>query len=149
MASNRLVNALVGAVVTVVTSFVPLSPVLGGGVAGYLQRGDTREGATVGAISGLLVAIPLAILGTLVAALFTIVPEGGGGGLLFAFVFLAILLVSSVYSVAFSALGGVLGAYLAREYRGDEDDEFGERSVGGDVGGENGDAVDATSSTVK
>jgi Na+/proline symporter len=147
MTSKRLTNALIGAVVTVVTSFVPLSPVLGGGVAGYLQRGDTRAGAYVGAISGLLVAIPLAILGTLVAAVVTIAPEGGGGAVLFALVFLTILLVSSVYSVAFSALGGVLGAYLAREYgKREEADEFDDDTVGGDdgLGGENGDAVDAT-----
>ena len=145
MVSKRLTNALIGAVVTVVTSFVPFSPVLGGAVAGYLQRGDNEEGATVGAISGSFVAIPLAILGTLFAAIVTIVPEGGGAGVgLFALVFLTILLVSSVYSVAFSALGGVLGAYLAREYR--QDDEFGDDET---LGGENGDAIDPTATTTK
>lgn len=148
MVSNRLVNALIGAVVTVVTSFLLLSPILGGAVAGYLQRGDSRDGASVGAISGLLVAVPLAILGTLLAAIFTTVPEGGGAGLgLFALVFLTILLVSSVYAVALSALGGVLGAYLAREYRRNEGDE----EFGGDdrTGDENGDAIDATTTTTK
>ncbi|MFC6727016.1 DUF5518 domain-containing protein, partial [Halobium palmae] len=38
--SDRWVNALVGAVVTVVLSFLPFSPLAGGGVAGYLDARD-------------------------------------------------------------------------------------------------------------
>jgi ABC-type spermidine/putrescine transport system permease subunit II len=123
MASNRLLNALIGAVVTVVTSVVPLSPVLGGAVAGYLQRGDNEEGATVGALSGVLVTVPLAVIGTLLVALFTIAPQGGGLGLV-AGVFLLSVFVVGLYAVSLSVLGGVIGAYLAREYRRETDDEF-------------------------
>jgi MFS family permease len=138
MASNRLINALIGAVVTVVTSVVPLSPVLGGAVAGYLQRGDTEEGAKIGALSGVLVTLPLAVIGTLLVALFTIAPDGGGLGLVIG-VFLLSVLVVGLYAVSLSVVGGVIGAYLAREYRR-EKSEFGDD----EFGGENGDAVDAT-----
>jgi hypothetical protein len=47
------VNAVIGAVVAVVSSFVPLSPALGGGVAAYLQGGTRTVGAKVGAVFGL------------------------------------------------------------------------------------------------
>jgi ABC-type spermidine/putrescine transport system permease subunit II len=145
MVSNRLVNALIGAVVTVVTSVVPLSPVLGGAVAGYLQRGDNEEGATVGALSGVLVTVPLAVIGTLLVALFTIAPQGGGGLGLVVGVFLLSVLVVGLYAVSLSVVGGVIGAYLAREYRREKGEAFGDD----DFGGENGDAVDATTTTTK
>ena len=125
MVTSRLINALIGAVVTVVTSVVPLSPVVGGAVAGYLQRGDNKEGATVGALSGVLVTVPLAVIGTLLVALFTIAPEGGGGLGLVLGVFLLSVLVVGLYAVSLSVVGGVIGAYLAREYRQAKGDEFG------------------------
>ncbi|WP_299270269.1 DUF5518 domain-containing protein [Halorientalis sp.] len=37
-------NAVIGAVATVVASFVPFSPVLGGAVAGYIGRSDGSSG---------------------------------------------------------------------------------------------------------
>jgi hypothetical protein len=139
MVSNRLINTLIGAVVTVVTSFLLLSPILGGAVAGYLQRGDNEEGAKVGALSGVLVTLPLAVIGTLLVALFTIAPEGGGGLGLVIGVFLLSLVVVGLYAVSLSVVGGVVGAYLAREYRR-ENDEFGD---------ENGESIDATATTTK
>jgi hypothetical protein len=143
MDANRLVNALIGAVVTVVTSFVPLSPVLGGAVAGYLQRGDNTEGATVGALSGLVVTVPLAVIGTLLVALLSFAPDGGGGLGLVLGVFLLSVVVVGLYAVSLSVVGGVLGAYLAREY-GTRRSRFGE-----DADGETGDALDATTTAAK
>jgi heme/copper-type cytochrome/quinol oxidase subunit 4 len=108
--------ALIGAVVSVVLSFIPFSPVLGGAVAGYLHK---REGARVGAIAGVLAAIPLALLVFLffgVFGFFAISPGGGvgvPGG--FILVLLVGMLVAALYTVALSALGGFLGVYLADE----------------------------------
>ncbi len=108
--------ALIGAVVSVVLSFIPFSPVLGGTVAGYLHE---RDGVRVGAISGVLAAIPLALLVFLffgVFGVFAISPGGGvgvPGG--FILVLLVGMLVAVLYTVALSALGGFLGVYLADE----------------------------------
>lgn len=111
MTRSTFVNALIGAAVTVVLSFIPLSPVLGGAVAGYLQGAD---GVRVGGISGAIAALPMVLAFVLFASVFTIVPEGSVGG------FLALVgllgLVAMAYSVLLSMLGGFLGVYVA-DYR--------------------------------
>jgi len=115
--SDTLVNALVGAVVSVVLAVLPFSPVLGGAVAGYLQRGDTNGGARVGGISGALAAIPLFLLAALVVAVasfVTIAPAGvPRSGLIAAAIFAVAVLVVALYTVGLGALGGVLGVMLA------------------------------------
>ncbi|MFC7007049.1 DUF5518 domain-containing protein [Halalkalicoccus salilacus] len=42
---NTPLNALIGGVIGVVLSFIPLSTVIGGTVAGYLEGGDYTSGA--------------------------------------------------------------------------------------------------------
>lgn len=115
---DTLLNAVVGAVVTVVTSFLPLSPAIGGAVAGYLQR---RDGLAVGALSGLLAAIPLVLfLGLFLGVLTVLLGIGAPRGL-FGVGFLGVLLLALlvVYSVLFGAAGGYLGVYLYEESDGD------------------------------
>lgn len=98
-------NAVVGAVVTVVASFVPFSPVLGGGVAGYLS-GD--RGARVGALSGVVGALPVVvILGFLAVGLVA------AGFAVVAVVALVTLLFAVAFFVALSALGGFVGVAIA------------------------------------
>jgi hypothetical protein len=119
---DTLLNAVIGAVVTVLTSFVPVSPVIGGAVAGYLQG---RDGPTVGALSGVLAALPLlALFGLLLAFLGAFVGFGAPGELLaFGALGLAGLLVAFVVLVAISgalgAFGGLLGVYIHEETDGD------------------------------
>jgi hypothetical protein len=114
--SGIFVHALVGGVVSVVLSFIPFAPVLGGAVAGYLHE---RDGLRVGSVSGLLAAIPLAlvlVLGVSFFGIFAIAPGGGvgvPGG--FVLVLLFGVVLAAVYTVALSALGGVLGVYLVDE----------------------------------
>lgn len=123
---STLLNAAIGAAVTVVFTFLPFSPVLGGATAGYLQRGDYREGAKVGAISGVLATVPMALFATFVAAFFTIAPTVGGRmgvGLFFGFLFVVIGSLVLLYTIGLSALGGALGVALADEFRGDRDDD--------------------------
>lgn len=48
-----LLNAVVGAVAGLVLGFVPLSPGIGGAMAGYLQGGSRGDGLRVGAVAGL------------------------------------------------------------------------------------------------
>ena len=115
---DTLINAVIGAVVTVVLSFTGFSPILGGGVAGYLQRGDRAGGIRVGALSGAIAALPFLLLFFVFGGfLFTGSMMGGGMGvpggfvilLLFGFVF------ALFWTVGISALGGYLGVYVATE----------------------------------
>lgn len=114
---DTLLNALVGAVVTVILAFIPFSTVLGGGVAGYLQKGTRNDGLRVGAISGLIALVPIFIFGSLFGGLFlfTMLGVGPRGVIGLGFVFLLVLFVIVLYTVALSALGGYLGAYIATE----------------------------------
>lgn len=114
--SNTLINAFIGAVVTVVFSFIPFSPVVGGAVAGYLEK---RDGIRVGAIAGGIAAIPLILLSFLlvgVLGFFGAFLNGGiGVGILGIFVLFVMLSFSLVYTVGLSALGGYIGVYLVDE----------------------------------
>ncbi|WP_121744148.1 DUF5518 domain-containing protein [Natronorubrum halophilum] len=118
--SRTLVNALVGAVVGVILSFVPFSTVIGGIVAGFLDGPDVREGAIVGALAGAITFVPIAGF-----AIFGLGILGFGMGIvaapfegfaIVAFVVVAAVAVLFLYTVGLSLLGGYLGAYLAREY---------------------------------
>ena len=115
---STLVNAFLGAVVSVVLAFLPFSPVLGGGVAGYLER---RDGVRVGAISGVITALPLALLlvvAVLFWSVFVFIPDPAvAGGLLFlTLVILVGVVVVALYTVVLSAVGGYLGVYVYEEF---------------------------------
>lgn len=110
---DTLLNAVIGAIATVVLAFLPFSPVLGGAVAGYLEKGSRSAGLRVGTYAGLIAAIPV----ILVMMLF------GGFAFFGAFfapraalgLFFLVFLVGFglVYTVGLSAVGGYIGAYLA------------------------------------
>lgn len=121
---NTLLNAVVGAVASVLLSFTGISPLLGGAVAGYLTSdgsGDGDNGLRVGALSGAIASVP--IVGLLLVVL-VLLPLFG----LFGFplevglavggiaVLAAVAVLGGVaYTVVLSALGGLLGVYLKRE----------------------------------
>ncbi|QLG62272.1 DUF5518 domain-containing protein [Halorarum salinum] len=109
--SGALINGLVGGVAAVVLSFVPLSTLLGGAIAGYLEGGRPEDGLAVGAIAGLVVLVPfVAILSFLLFFLgFAGTPS------LFGIAGLFVVVVSGLYTVGLSVLGGYLGWYLRSE----------------------------------
>lgn len=117
---DTILNAVIGAVVTVVLSFTGVSPVLGGGVAGYLQEGTRTAGAKVGALSGAIAFLPFLLLSFLFFGFLVSGPMGGGGFgvpggpelLVILFVFFPVVLV---WNAGLGALGGYLGAYLREE----------------------------------
>ncbi|MUV86778.1 hypothetical protein GJ631_09425 [Natronomonas sp. CBA1123] len=120
---DTLINAIIGGVASIVLSFIPLSPVLGGAIAGYLQGGSRNDGLRVGAYSGVVAAIPLAFVFVFALALFGVVgvfsagPGGGGAGaaggiVLFLFAFVFALVVAAVYTIGLGAVGGWLGNYV-------------------------------------
>ena len=111
---NTLLNALIGAVATLLLSFTGISPVLGGAVAGYLEGGESGDGLRVGAISGAIASLP--VLGLLVLILFLvpIAPEPAvvlGSAVLL----LAVIALAFAYTIALSAVGGLLGVYINGE----------------------------------
>jgi hypothetical protein len=115
---DTYINALIGAVVTVVLSFTGFSPLLGGGVAGYLQRGERSDGIRVGAISGAIATIPfLFVFSVFGSFIFTGSMMGPGLGVAGAtvLVFVFGFVFALFWSVALSAAGGYLGVYLATE----------------------------------
>lgn len=112
---DTFVNALLGAVVTVILSFLMLSPLLGGLLAGYLEGGDRDDGLRVGAISGVIAIVPLVGLLLLFGGVLAVFLVGGlparvgAVGAVFVLFGLAVI---SAFTVGLSALGGWLGNYL-------------------------------------
>ncbi|MFB6127683.1 MAG: DUF5518 domain-containing protein [Halolamina sp.] len=111
-AGDTLPNAVIGAVVTLVFSFVGVSPLVGGGVAGYLQRRRRREGARVGALSGALATVPtgLVLLVGLGVLGFDLTGEVGPSAVL-----LVVLLLLGAWNVGLGAVGGYLGVVVREE----------------------------------
>ncbi len=100
-------TALLGAVVTVITSFIPFSALIGGGFAGYIHLDDPWGGAWVGAFAGILLAIPTAIfLVMLVVGLVM------ADFLVLAFILVVGGLFVGIFNIALSAIGGYIGAYF-------------------------------------
>jgi|GEM_PF-263150 len=124
---NLSVNALIGAVVTVVTAFLPFSPVLGGAVAAYLEGGDRDRGLKTGAVSGIIASVPLALVVLVVLFFipfaFALDPSGAAGVGALIVVFIVVIAVGLVaaYTVGLSALGGVLAIALLEQDRQESD----------------------------
>ncbi|WP_247730601.1 DUF5518 domain-containing protein [Halovivax limisalsi] len=112
--SSTGLNALIGAVAGIVLSFVPLSPLLGGALAGYLEDGTYREGAIVGLVAGLIMLVPFVLFGLFVTSLFLGFGPSGSG-LVFGVFGLFVLTTSAAYTVGLGAVGGYIGVYLRDE----------------------------------
>lgn len=107
--------AVLGAVITAVLSFIPVSAALGGALAGYLERSESDRTASVGALAGVLpllpmIAVGLSVFGGLVSGLLAIDQVGNA---MFAG---AILFLSMVVAVAIGAGLGALGGYLGGRF---------------------------------
>ncbi|ELY50552.1 DUF5518 domain-containing protein [Natronococcus jeotgali] len=109
--TSTALNAVIGGVVGIVLSFVPLSPVLGGTVAGYLEGGDTDDGLKVGAFAGLVALLPIALVGFFVLVLLV-----GGTPAAFGILGLVGLFFVAIYTVGLGALGGAIGVYVEDEF---------------------------------
>lgn len=108
---NTLMNALIGAVVTVVTApALPFAAIVGGAVAGYLQQ---RDGLKVGALSGAIAAVPAFFIAWLIAGVLLIGadPVAALTSVFAIAVFAAVL----AYLVLAGALGGLIGVYVREE----------------------------------
>ena len=108
-------HAFLGGVVTVLVSFIPLSPVIGGGIAGFLERAVSERAVSVGAVSGLIPTIPIIILmvfviGGAAAALLEL-----GEGPLAIFMVIIVLFTAialGLFGAGLGAVGGYLGGWI-------------------------------------
>lgn len=102
-----------GAVATVFFWYIPLSPLIGGTIAGYLHEGDEEDAKRAGMVAGLLV--PLIVL--LVAGNVFLL----GGGNIFGQwpfsppVMALVVLGSLVYSTGVSTIGGHIGGTIMED----------------------------------
>jgi hypothetical protein len=117
-------NALIGALVTIVTSFLGVSPLFGGLTAGYLQAGSRTDGAKVGAVSGLIAAIPgLAVLAGFFL-LFGVATLGAltdplGAGLVLWLLITVVAAGTAAFSGGLGAVGGYVGAAVRDDGQSD------------------------------
>lgn len=113
--AHLLRDGLVGGVVAILLAFLPLSTVLGGGVAGYLQATATGGRiAQAGAIAGGLSFVPYVLVGLYLILVMGVVPPVVPLG----FLLLGLLGVGVLYTIGLGVLGGLLGAYIRREHVG-------------------------------
>jgi len=112
-----------GAIVGSVLGFVPLvllvAPVIGGGVAGYLERDGAKPGAVAGGVAGfLMAALTTAITGAIAFARFGDLPFASPDvpleGLALA---AALSLVASIGQIVVAGMGGALGGILEADRR--------------------------------
>lgn len=111
---NELRNTAIGALVTIVLSFTGFSALLGGGIAGYLQKVPPKHGAKIGAISGGIAVVPILVVLGLGFGLFLLQPMALGipGGVELAIILFVMFPMLFAWIIGLSALGGYLGAYL-------------------------------------
>lgn len=116
---TELRNAVVGAVVTIVLSFTGFSALLGGGIAGYLQRDPPKRGARVGAISGGIAVLPILLVLVLGFVLYLGNPSvlGVGGGQNLVIILFVMFPLLFGWIIGLSTVGGYIGAYLRSESR--------------------------------
>jgi len=116
--SSTTVNALIGGLAGIVLSFVPLSTVLGGIVAGYLEAGpggkgvhaSTNAGLTVGGIAGAIMLLPFLLFAYVGFSIVALSGSASLGGL-----FLVVFVLVALYTVGAGMLGGVLGIIVRDE----------------------------------
>ena len=112
--SSTVINALIGAIAGIVLSFIPLSTVLGGAIAGYLEGGTAEDGVKVGAIAGLIMLIPILFFGTVFLSFFVGLGPGGPPAA-FGVMAVVVIVFGALYTVGLGILGGFLGVYLKHE----------------------------------
>lgn len=108
-------NGLGGGIIAVLLSFLPLSTVFGGGVAGYLDRGAGHRGAAAGVIAGLIAFFPYLLVSLYLAMSPAVSLPGPALGISPVVVIAGVTSFALVYTVGLSVLGSLLGGYLYGE----------------------------------
>lgn len=112
-------DGMVGGVSAILLAFLPLSTVLGGGIAGYLQaKGTDGRSGQAGAIAGSLAVLPHLIVASYLIVAPDFVPPGPDVGLSPGALIAAVIGFGVIYAVGLGVLGGLLGGYIRREHVG-------------------------------
>jgi hypothetical protein len=134
--TSTLALAVVGALVAVLTAFLPGSPIIGGALAGWLHRETPRQGATIGALAGLLFALPAVLFATLFVGIFLGASLFGAMPTAFGLILFIVFGAGLAYTAGLGAVGGYLGVVAYQRRYGpaeptDADDVGGARSRDG------------------
>lgn len=112
---DLLLGASVGALVAVFLWYIPLSPLLGGAAAGFLQGGTQADARRAGTLSGALV--PAIVLLFALAAFLVAGAQVFGRFPFGPAVAVAVSIVGVVYSVGLGTVGGWLGGLALADER--------------------------------
>lgn len=113
-------NGVIGGIAGAALGFLPLvllvAPLLGGGVAGSLDRDGARRGALAGVIAGVLMAAPSTLVtGVLLFTRFGDLPFGDGSPIIGLGIPAVLSLAATTGQLIRAGIGGALGALLAAE----------------------------------
>lgn len=111
---TRLTSVIIGGAAGIAFSFVPFSPAIGGGVAGYF--GPRGSGLATGTGAGLLAVLPALIPGVFLAIGFVLqppVPEPAPSGTLLGGFVAVGLLFGAVFGIVAGGIGGYVGDRVA------------------------------------
>lgn len=106
---ETLRNGVVGGIVAVVLAVLPLSALLGGATAGYLDRKAGRSGSVAGAVAGVVAAVPYLLAGVYLSINEVSVPAPELGVPVALLVAGATVFMVS-YALGLSILGGFVGS---------------------------------------
>lgn len=122
LSRQTLRNGVIGGLIGSALGFVPLvllvAPILGGGVAGYLERESPKRGAVAGAVAGVVMAaLSTLITGVILFVRFGDLPFVTQGPLAGLGVAALLSLAGALSQVIVAGIGGALGAVLAVDRR--------------------------------
>lgn len=117
---QTLRNGVIGGLIGSALGFVPLilliAPILGGGVAGYLEREGPKRGAVAGALAGMVMAaVSTLITGVILFVRFGDLPFSTQGPLAGLGIAALLSVAAALSQVIVAAIGGALGAMLAAD----------------------------------
>jgi len=111
-------NGVIGGVIGAAFGFVPLillvAPLLGGGVAGYLERDDAKRGLVAGAVAGVVMAaLSTIVTGVILFTRFGEFPFGPETPLAGLGIAALLSFAATLGQVLVASIGGALGGLLA------------------------------------
>ena len=113
---NGAIGGIVGAALGVVPLVLLVAPLIGGGVAGYLERDGAKRGVIAGAIAGVLMAaLSTLITGVILFSRVGDLPVGTGAPLASLGIAALLSLAATAGQIIVAGIGGGLGAILAAD----------------------------------